>query len=47
MNPFLISMLLGFLSFVLLVNMFSIRIPKQPILQKMLEDIKNRETQQS
>lgn len=47
MNPFLISILLGFLSFVLLVNMFSIRIPKQPILQKRLEDIKNRGTQKS
>lgn len=44
MNPFLISILLGFLCFLLLVNLFSIRIPKQPILQKRLEDIKKRDS---
>lgn len=44
MNPFLISILLGFLSFLMLVNLFSIRIPRHPLLQKRLENIKSRNT---
>ena len=44
MSAFFASLLLGFLSFLLLVNIFSIRIPKQLVLQKRLEDIKNRST---
>ncbi len=42
MSAFFASLLLGFLSFLLLVNLFSIRIPKQLILQKRLEEIKER-----
>ena len=42
MSSLLASLLLGFLTFLLLVNIFSIRIPKQLQLQKRLEKIKNR-----
>ncbi len=42
MSAFFASLLLGFLSFLLLVNLFSIRIPKQLALQKRLEEIKDR-----
>lgn len=45
MSPFLISLLLGALSFLLLVNLFSVRIPRQPLLQKRLEEIKSRGVQ--
>ena len=45
MSAFFASILLGFLSFLLLVNLFSIRIPKQLALQKRLEEIKDRNTQ--
>ena len=42
MSAFFASVLLGFLSFLLLVNLFSIRIPKQFALQKRLEEIKEK-----
>lgn len=42
MSAFFASILLGFLSFLLLVNLFSIRIPKQLALQKRLEEIKEK-----
>ena len=42
MSAFFASVLLGFLSFLLLVNLFSIRIPKQFALQKSLEEIKEK-----
>ena len=44
MSAFFASVLLGFLSFLLLVNLFSIRIPKQFALQKRLEEIKEKNT---
>ncbi len=42
MSAFFASVLLGFLSFLLLVNLFSIRIPRQFALQKRLEEIKEK-----
>lgn len=45
MSAFIASLLLGFLSFLLLVNLFSIRIPKQLALQKRLETIKEKNGQ--
>lgn len=41
MSSLFASLLLGFLTFLLLVNIFSIRIPKQLQLQKRLEKLKN------
>lgn len=45
MSAFFVSILLGFLSFLLLVNLFSIRIPKHFALQKRLEELKERSSQ--
>ena len=45
MSTILASILLGFLSFLLLVNLFSIRIPKQLVLQRRLERLKEKNGQ--
>jgi len=47
MTPLLVSIILGFLCFVLVANIYHVRLPRAPEIEKRLENIKKSASEQA